>query len=531
LRAFVVHRSFVIMNARVLTTSSLITLLAVTALAACKDDEKPKSWACGSEAVPGGEVVTCTQNAQGQALVLDPEEPFLEDCSGIIDTESCGYTCAAGDANCPLISDSATTGGTSGGGAGTTTPPTNGSTDGTTTTTPPTGGAGTTTPPPPVSTDDGSNQSDKGANGNSGNGNGGGSSNGNGNGNPNASDNGASGNSECAYVPELCGDGSGGAGSSDGSGSSSPPVSDSGANGNNGNGNGGGSSNGNGSSSSSGSPGQEKKNDGASSSSSSSSSGGADSGDSDGDICVPSGGGSGSQGKGKGKGPKKFKCHKDNKGNKKCTTTSPTCNPGHVPSQSEGGCWITGGGFIVAPNDLTGAPADGNGHDNFGGNAKTLKDGRMQGHWNHVDHGTQNHAKGKPEYLVCRHVDEPGPGQPGGKKGFNINQVYFGGHAEWRDAKAGTWASGYWFDVVVKDHGEPGSKPHVKNGGMPDTYHFTIRKIDDANAQASGTVVYEVGRPANAHGELIGGNIQIHPPNPGRGPNNTQLPAWVSYEP
>src|SRR4029079_17519186 len=99
---------------------------------------------------------------------------------------------------------------------------------------------------------------------------------------------------------------------------------------------------------------------------------------------------------------------------------------------------------------------------NFGGNAKTLRDGRMQGHWNHVDHGTKNHAKGKPEYLVCRHVDEPGPGQPGGKKGFTMNQAYFGGPAEWREFSTGQWASGYWFDVVVKDHGEPGSVPHAK---------------------------------------------------------------------
>ena len=87
------------------------------------------------------------------------------------------------------------------------------------------------------------------------------------------------------------------------------------------------------------------------------------------------------------------------------------------------------------------------------------------------------------------------------------------------------WASGYWFDVVAKDHGEPGSKPHVKNGGMPDTYHFTIRKMDDPAHQVSGAVVYET------RGELEGGNIQMHPPNPGHPGGSSALPGWVSYEP
>jgi hypothetical protein len=228
----------------------------------------------------------------------------------------------------------------------------------------------------------------------------------------------------------------------------------------------------------------------------------------------------------------------DKKGNKTCESV-PACAPGTHASAcgacvndgesgdcvppSEGGCWVTGGGFIVAPNDLTGAAADG--HDNFGGNAKPMKDGHVQGNWNHVDHGTGNHAKGKPAYIVCRHVDEPGPGQPGGRKGFTMNQVYFGGPAQWRVATAGAWADGYWFDVVAKDHGEPGSVPNVKNGFMPDTYHFTIRKMDDPAKQVSGAAVYET------HGTLQGGNIQLHPPNNGHPYTPSTLPGWVSFEP
>ncbi|MDB4935673.1 MAG: hypothetical protein JWP87_2645 [Labilithrix sp.] len=235
-------------------------------------------------------------------------------------------------------------------------------------------------------------------------------------------------------------------------------------------------------------------------------------------------------------GPPVWTCTKDMQGNKVCEST-PTCSPGSHASKcgacvldnepgecvppSEGGCWVTGGGFIVEPSIVPAAPADG--HDNYGGNAKQMKKGGVQGHWNHVDHGTQNHAKGRPEYLFCRHVDEPGPGGPGANKGFTMNQVYFGGHAEWRSN--GAWASGYWFDVVAKDHGEPGSTPSPKNGFMVDTYHFTIRKMDDPAAKVSGPVVYEV------KGGLVGGNIQMHPPNNGHPGVQSPLPAWVSLEP
>jgi hypothetical protein len=233
-----------------------------------------------------------------------------------------------------------------------------------------------------------------------------------------------------------------------------------------------------------------------------------------------------------------YKCKQDKKGNRTCETI-PVCAPGSHASAcgacvpdgtkddcvppSEGGCWVTGGGFIIGPNITTGAAPDG--HDSFGGNAKPMKDGRVQGNWNHVDHGTGNHAKGKPEYIVCRHVDEPGPGGPGAKKGFTMNQVYFGGHAQWRVAADAVWSDGYWFDVVAKDHGEPGSQPSVKNGFMPDTYHFTIRKMDDPEGKVSGAIVYETKET------LTGGNIQMHPPNGGHPYTPMTLPSFVAFEP
>ena len=204
-----------------------------------------------------------------------------------------------------------------------------------------------------------------------------------------------------------------------------------------------------------------------------------------------------------------------------CVDDSDTSGGDCLPP-AEGGCWITGGGFIEGASLTPAAPADGK--DNFGGNAKPMKHGGVSGHWNHVDHGTGNHAKGRPEYIMCRVTDGPGPKQPGGKKSLVANQVYFGGHAQWRTAADATWSDGYWFDVVAEDHGEPGNTSAIKNGAMPDSYHFTIRKMDDPAAKVSGAVVYET------RDDLRGGNVQIHPSNAGHPAVSSPLPGWVSIE-
>jgi hypothetical protein len=480
--------------------TGILVLIAAGVVACGKPEDDSRktaaSWHCTSAEVPMGEVVRCTQTAltMDGPVTTDPMDGIAEACSGSTDnsdvcleldrvlsgdgTGGTTYDCTAGDVGCPPADGSTTTGGA--GGAT--------SSDGTQsdmgTSSPPTGGtsSGGDTKP--------------------GNGNGGGHGNG-----PNSSDFGTSQPDECAYVPDLpyCSSSSGSSDTTSGtSDESSCDKKNCTA------------------------PGQQKKNDGSSSSGTPS-----DSTSSGSPTASSSSGGSSSGGSKTGK---HYRCATDKKGNKVCESV-PECAPGTHPSPcgacvpdgdscdcvppSAGGCWVTGGGFIVGPNVTTGAAPDG--HDNFGGNAKPMKDGRVQGHWNHVDHGTGNHAKGKPEYIVCRHVDEPGPGQPGGKKGFTMNQVYFGGPAEWRSN--GTWASGYWFDVVAKDHGEPGSVPHVKNGFMPDTYHFSIRLMDDPAKKVSGAVVYET------KGVLEGGNIQMHPPNGGHPYTPAALPSWVAFEP
>ena len=148
-----------------------------------------------------------------------------------------------------------------------------------------------------------------------------------------------------------------------------------------------------------------------------------------------------------------------------------------------------------------------------------MKSGSIRGQWENIDHGAGGlKVHGEPSYIVCRHVAEPGPGaNTGPKHDFTMNQAYFGGNA--RAFVNGTWHDGYWFDVMVEDHGEgKGAK-----AGGPDYYHLTLRKIDAANA--SGVIVYDT------EANMSGGNIQLHPPNNGHPFTSSQLPSWVSLQP
>jgi hypothetical protein len=177
--------------------------------------------------------------------------------------------------------------------------------------------------------------------------------------------------------------------------------------------------------------------------------------------------------------------------------TSTDCNP-----PSEGGCWVTGGGFIDENSSK----------DTFGGNGMPMKDGTVRGEWENQDHATGDDLHGTVSYLYCRVVAGAGPGHPNGPShNFDDNQVYFGGPARYFTSAA--WADGYWFDVVAEDHGEP---------GRSDTYQITIRTYSSGQA---GAIAYE------AAGTLAGGNIQIHPSNPGHPGIQSPLPPWVQLQP
>jgi len=185
-----------------------------------------------------------------------------------------------------------------------------------------------------------------------------------------------------------------------------------------------------------------------------------------------------------------------------CGACVPDGTTGDCQPPAEGGCWVTGGGFIDENASK----------DTFGGNGMPMKDGSVRGEWENVDHASGDDLHGTVSYLYCRVVPGPGPGHPNGPKhNFDDNQVYLGGPA--RYFVNASWADGYWFDVVAEDHGEPGRQ---------DTYQITIRTY--ANGQA-GNVVYQVS------GTLAGGNIQIHPPNPGHPGSQSTLPSWVQLQP
>ena len=132
---------------------------------------------------------------------------------------------------------------------------------------------------------------------------------------------------------------------------------------------------------------------------------------------------------------------------------------------SASGDFVTGGGFII-PNLATGA------HANFGV-AGGCKNGFLWGHLEYVDHNfsppARVHGTGVLEYFA----DSSDP----------TRTRWIGGSAEVNGA------SGFLYCVRVTDNGEGAS-------AAPDT--FAIRLSNNYTAA----------------GPLVGGNIQIHKPNP-----------------
>jgi len=326
--------------------------------------------------------------------------------------------------------------------------------------------------------------------GNNGNGGGGGSATGGGGSSGGGSGNGGGKKGNCSHSK------GGGSGSGGGSSSGGGASGGGGSNGNGGNGNGGGNgkkcdagTGGGGSSDGSGSSGGSGGGGGDSADGGSASNGGGGSGGGGGDswTCVKDG--------------CKRTCHKTPKCEEgthasKCGACVPDGQSDDCTPPTEGGCWITGGGFTVEK--------DGS-HESCGGNGMPMKDGSIRGKWTHVDHSSGNVLHGDVKYLACSKVEGAGPGNPGGKnKGFDMNQVNFGGEARWAKDEP------VWFDVVARDHGEP---------GKTDEYTITVRRLS-GNGQ-SGEILFQTG------GTLSGGNMQIHPSNNGHPYVSSTIPTWV----
>ncbi len=133
-------------------------------------------------------------------------------------------------------------------------------------------------------------------------------------------------------------------------------------------------------------------------------------------------------------------------------------------------CFVNGGGIISTDSGI----------DVFGGIAASPKAGSTRGHWEHVT-AAGDRLEGDVHFLSC----SLHPGLPADPPSTFVNVAELGGTAIWNGQ------AGYFFDVTVEDHGEPGTL---------DRYSLEVWY---------GGTVYSVDEP------LAGGNIQIHPPNEG----------------
>jgi hypothetical protein len=144
-------------------------------------------------------------------------------------------------------------------------------------------------------------------------------------------------------------------------------------------------------------------------------------------------------------------------------------------------CWITTGGFHNA-GETAGAK-----DFTFGGNVGPPP----RGSWEVVDHNTGDNFHSNDVHIVsCEVVQLTGPEQPGGKKGFKINQASFEGTGRLNGV------DGFVFTGYVQDAGEP----QGKKANDRDYFSITVRD------PGSGDIVFE------ASATLDGGNVQIHPP-------------------
>lgn len=144
-------------------------------------------------------------------------------------------------------------------------------------------------------------------------------------------------------------------------------------------------------------------------------------------------------------------------------------------------CWITTGGFQNAGETA------GSKDYTFGGNVGPPP----RGSWEVVDHNTGDNFHSNDVHIVsCEVIQLTGPDQPGGKKGFKINQASFEGTGRLNGI------DGYIFTGYVQDAGEP----QGKKGNNQDFFSITVRDPDTLE------IVFE------ASAMLDGGNVQIHPP-------------------
>jgi hypothetical protein len=195
----------------------------------------------------------------------------------------------------------------------------------------------------------------------------------------------------------------------------------------------------------------------------------------------------------------------------------------------QGGCFVTGIGTF----------GKGNTRDSFGGNGMYMKDGRVRGEWEHVDHfdvtgaqkNGQNLFHGDVEFLRCeKYPALPGPDVPKAEPNF----------ATWGGTGRYNGALGYRFQVWAWDHGEPGNLIDRYAIKVWDAEGVVVLAADGSVTPTSGgdsardmgckvPVPVDVGVDfANAMGCISGGNFQIHPANNGHPYGDGALPVWAA---
>ena len=148
-------------------------------------------------------------------------------------------------------------------------------------------------------------------------------------------------------------------------------------------------------------------------------------------------------------------------------------------------CWVTLGGFDKGTN----TDASGKKICTFGGNVGPPPSGAFEVNWHDGPLAGALFHTNDIEVVECIDMGSTGPQQPGGRKGLEVDTLFF------ECTGLFNHDSGYTCDGYFKDAGEP----QGKKGNDHDEINFTVR---DSN----GDVV------ADCTGDLEGGNIQIHPP-------------------
>jgi hypothetical protein len=156
-----------------------------------------------------------------------------------------------------------------------------------------------------------------------------------------------------------------------------------------------------------------------------------------------------------------------------------------VNEQVERPCWVTLGGFDKGTN----TDASGKKICTFGGNVGPPPSGAFEVNWHDGPLAGSAFHTNDIRAIECVDMGSTGPGQPGGKKGLQVDTLFFECDGLFDHLP------GYTCDGYFKDSGEP----HGKKNKDRDEINFTVRDGGDSIV-------------AECIGDLEGGNIQIHPP-------------------